>query len=80
MTTTTNSTTTKLDRAIQKLSSRKFMLSLATYLAGLIALFYPEYADTATDVLMRIAGAVAMIASAVTYVFVEGSIDKTRKE
>lgn len=62
-----------------KFRSRKFIMSLAAAIVGLIVVFVPEHADTVESLVMQVAGLVVMAGSIVGWVVTEGSVDKERE-
>ena len=55
---------------IQKLTSRKFWVAIATMVSGLVMLF--GYSDTEVE---TITGAILLIGGAIGYMIAEGSVD-----
>lgn len=61
------------EQIFQKLTSRRFWLGLAGFVAGLVVMF--GYADTDAE---TISGAIITIGSAVGYMLTEGLVDAKR--
>lgn len=61
------------EQIIRKLTSRRFWLGLAGFIAGLVVMF--GYADTDAE---TISGAILTIGSAVGYMLTEGLVDAKR--
>lgn len=59
-----------MDWIIQKLTSRKFWVAVATIISGLVMMF--GYADTEAE---TIAGAILSIGGAIGYMITEGMVD-----
>jgi hypothetical protein len=63
----------------EKFRSRKFIMSLAAAVVGLIVVFVPEQADTVESLVQQIAGLVVMVGSIMGWVVTEGSVDKEKE-
>jgi hypothetical protein len=63
----------------EKFRSRKFIMSLAAAVVGLIVVFVPEKADTVESLVQQIAGLVVMLGSIMGWVVTEGSVDKEKE-
>lgn len=63
-----------------KFRSRKFIMSLASAIVGLIVVFVPEHSDTVEGVVTQIAGLVVMLGSIMGWVMAEAVVDKEREK
>ncbi len=64
---------------LERISSRKFLLALATQIAAVVAVFYPSAEDTVTTAAVRIAGLVALVLAGLGYGAIEAEVDKVKE-
>ncbi|MDD4892079.1 MAG: hypothetical protein PHU85_19325 [Phycisphaerae bacterium] len=65
---------------LKRLSSRKFLTTLAVQIAGLAVLFAPGHAEAIASAAERIAAIVAMVLVALGYVNAESKLDAAPPE
>ena len=64
---------------LQRLSSRKFLTALATQLAAVAALFWPQYESALTAAVVRVAALAAMLLAAIGYGQIEAKTDSSQE-
>ncbi len=60
-------------------TSRKFLLTLATQIAALAVVFWPEHEAVIVEAARAVAGIAALVLSALGYLAAEASIDRAGK-
>ena len=60
---------------LERLSSRKFLTAIAVQVAAIAALFWPEHATAASEMVLRIAALATMLLAALGYGSIEAALD-----
>lgn len=63
---------------MKRWTSRKFLMAVAAQIAALAVLLWPDRADAVAGAIESVAALLVAVLSALGYITVEGSIDKTR--
>lgn len=61
---------------MQRFTSRKFLTTLATQVAALAVLFWPDHQDAIANAAQGIVALVVLVAASLGYVTAEASIDR----
>jgi len=62
-------------RFLQRISSRKFLTTVAVQIASVAALFWPQYESTLTAAAVRIAALLTLLLAALGYGKIEAGLD-----
>jgi len=63
---------------LQRISSRKFLVALATQIASVIAIFFPEHESTLESAAIRIAALATLLLAALGYAKIEAAVDVSK--
>ena len=69
-----------LHNFLQRLASRKFLVTIAVQIACLYAFFRPAEVETALNLAVKIASLATMVLAAFGYGYIEASVDKKAME
>ena len=65
---------------LRRVSSRKFLMALAAFVAVTLATFGATYADEVADAIVKIGGGLLDLLIVLGYVHAEASVDRARVE
>ena len=60
---------------LKRISSLKFLTTLAVQVASVVAIFWPQYESTVESVAMRVAGLLILLLAAMGYSKIEADVD-----